>query len=277
MDKKIISLKASPEDILIFLEIIDSTPYEEMKEAIHKYLLLKSKKASRIKRNSVYAIALPSLKKLGLIEGRGSSIKLSVDGKLLIKFYKEEGGERYKRKFAELIFHIDEIKGYILNTIGSLNKDSIQLNELVKHLSENGVITSKKDDRLTRWLRYLRYCEFINIDKGNLKINFYQIMAIKKNKKAIPLDKKMNILLEEYEEEKKIQKSSYIKIPVLERRVCTRLQDYGFTSFDFKNFIKDLNKKGGKNLKIVFSRPGVREEGGIIINNTYYYYISIYK
>src|SRR2546430_16473335 len=84
--REIPPLKAIPEDIRPFLELMDRHKgnRQEMYRAIHQYLTNRSRRGSRSERNSVFAICLPTMRYLHLIEGRGDAVGLSGDGRTLL-------------------------------------------------------------------------------------------------------------------------------------------------------------------------------------------------
>ena len=274
---KIPSTKASPENIIGILKIIDEYTGDigTMKGEIHKYLLKKSKRGKRNEYNSVYAISFPTLRRLELIQNKGADVCLSADGNTLLKIYNEEGELEYKKMFAKVLMRIDNEKAHVIKNLLTLNKQITSFGELVNHLRKDDIDTSLEDDRLSRWLRFLRYVDFIDVVDGKIKINKFQIKSIREGKKPVGFDTFVNTVIDEYNKIKiKKRGSIYVKIPELESEVCGKLKN--FTTFDFREYIKRLKNFRVKGKKIMFSKPGAREKGGIKINGTYYYYITIY-
>ena len=149
---KVISLKAKPNQILKFLKLIKENQgqIEIIKEELHKYLLKESLRGKREKRNSVYAIALPSLKKLDLIEGRGDKIKLNTNGELLYNTFTNKGITEYKRLFTKFLFLIDRENCNILEIFTNIKEENIGFEKLIEKLIEKEVNTSQKDDKIKR-------------------------------------------------------------------------------------------------------------------------------
>jgi len=280
---KIPSTKAAPEDIIELLKIIEEYTgnIETMKKEIHRFLLKRSKRGKRNEYNSVYAIAFPTLKRLELIQNRGADICLSGDGKTLLKIYNEEGELEYRKTFAKVLMRVDNEKAHVIENLLTLNKKTILFEELVDHLKGSGIDTSREDDRLSRWLRLLKYADFIDVLDGKIKINEFQIRSIQEGGKLMDFNTFVNTLIDEYNRIKiKKRGSIYVKIPELESEVCERLvceELKNFTSFDFRGYLKKLKNFKVRGKKIMFSKPGAREKGGIKINGTYYYYIAIYE
>lgn len=275
---KIPSTKAAPEYLPDLLKIIDRNTgnIENMKREIHEYLLNKSSRGKRNEYNSVYAIAFPTLKRLELIQNKGADVSLSQDGKLLLKRFNEKGLNEYKKLFAKILLRVDKEKAHVVGNLISFDKETASFEEIVNHLRENGVDTNLKDDRLRRWLRFLLYVDFIKDFDKKFIINKSQIKSIEKVKKPVNFDAFLDVLTQEYNKLKiKNRGNIYVKIPELERQVCEKIEN--FTTFDFREYLKKLKNHKIIGKKIIFSKPGARETGGIKIDNVYYYYISIYE
>lgn len=280
MKSRIPSTKASPSDILELIKIIEehSVNLDLMKKKIHEYLLKRSRKGKRDKYNSVYAICFPTLKRLNLLEGKGTSIHLNPDGKTLIKTYNDKGLLGYKKLLAKIILRVDFEKAHVAENLMNFERDYVTLEELIKYLISKGVDTNEKDDRLKKWLRFLKFVNFIEEDDDKLKINKFQISAILHETQKINIDKFLEAFFTSYNKlQSKSRGSKYIKIPDLEREVCMKLRDHYFTTFDFRMNIKKLRRAKVNNKKILFSKPGAREKGGIRMDGVYYYYISIFN
>lgn len=279
MVNKIPSTKASPADVFNLLKIIEehAENIDAMKSKIHEYLLKRSRRGRRDEYNSVYAICFPTLRRLNLIEGKGVNVHLSSDGKTLVHIFKTKGEFEYKKFLAKVILRVDFEKAHVAENMLNYKYNHISYEELAKYLRNNGIDTDDSDDRLKKWLRFLKFVKFIEEKEERIRINKFQINAILNGPLLIDFSKFLNAFIESYEKLKaKSRGSKYIKIPDIEREVCLRLEEYNFTTFDFrKNLVKLRNLKIS-NKKILFSKPGAREEGGIKIDGIYYYYISIF-
>ena len=280
MKSRIPSTKASPSDVIELIKIVKEFTgnIDVMRKKIHEYLLKKSRRGRRDEYNSVYAICFPTLKRLDIIKGKGENVHLSPDGEALIRTHEDKGPLEYKKLFAKIILRVDFEKAHVLENLVNFNKEHVSLEELVQYLQSKGIDTNEKDDRLKKWLRFLKFIEFIEEEDGKIRINKFQINSILYGKKVINFNKFLNVFLSSYEKlQSKSRGSKYIKIPDLEKEVCLRLQDYNFTTFDFRVSLKRLRRRRINNNKILFSKPGAREKGGIKINGIYYYYISIFN
>jgi hypothetical protein len=271
------STKASPEWILELLKIVSANTgdMQAMKSAIHEYLLAQSTRGKRNERNSVYAIAFPTLNQLGLKQGRGENVRLSEDGEILLSSSKN-GIEEYKKLFAKIVYRVDSEKAHVLEALISLGKATVGRDELVVALKSFGISTTPKDDRLNKWLRFLEFCGFVSRDDGTCRVNTAQVRAIEKGGPQAEFGDFLRVFFEEYRRLKAENRANvYVKIPDLERAVQNRLADVEFTTFDFRSYLKRLKGFSGRQGRVLFSKPGARESGGIRINGNYYYYVSI--
>ena len=274
---KIPSTKSAPEDIVPFLKILDSNfgNVEKMQDEIHRYLLDKSKRVSRDKENSFYAIAIPVLNRLELIKGHGDDFEITKEGKILVQ-QMDVNEEKGKKIFAQIILRIDDEKAQVVKVLQQINSKHVDLETLVEKLKEMGTDTHNKDSRLLTWLTLLNYSQIIRYKNQTIQFNKEQVKGLKKDP---------NVSLEEFEKvlytsydllKKKARGSVYISIPELQDSVVEQLGEKGLTSFHFRDYLLRLLKKENTTKKIMFSRPGSRQEGGIKIKNTYYYFISLY-
>jgi len=275
------STKASPDLLVDLMKIIDrhTGNIELMKKEIHRYLLEKSTRGKRDEYNSVYAITFPTLRRLELIDGKGSEVHLSSDGKILLDIFEKNGVLHYKKNLAKLLLRIDAEKAHVLENLLVLNKSEISIGELVAVLKKAGVETNDNDDRLLKWLRFLKHVDFVDYeDVNSITVNIFQIKSIMEGKKPVDFDTFLVALFEEYQKlVSKNRGNVYVKIPELQRKVCTRLENLHFTTFDFRDYLTKLKTTNIRGKKVIFSKPGAREMGGIKIDKTYYYYISVYE
>jgi hypothetical protein len=275
------STKASPDLLVDLMKIIDrhTGNLELMKKEIHRYLLEKSVRGKRDEYNSVYAITFPTLRRLELIEGKGREVHLSSDGKILLDIFEKDGVLQYKKNLAKLLLRIDAEKAHVIENLLVLNKPEISLGELVAVLKKAGVDTNEKDDRLLKWLRFLRHVDFVDYeDMNSITVNTFQIKSIIEGKKPVDFNTFFGTLFEEYQKLViKNRGNIYVKIPELQRKVCTRLGNLHFTTFDFREYLSKLKMTKIRGKKVIFSKPGAREMGGLKIDKAYYYYISIYE
>lgn len=279
MVNKIPSTKASPDDIFHLLKIVEDHTgnIEVMKNKIHEYLLEKSRRGKRDKYNSVYAICFPTLRRLNLIDGKGANVHLSPDGKTLVHIFETKGELEYKKFLAKVILRVDFEKAHVAESLMDYEDKYISYEILSKYLRSKEIDTNEKDDRLKKWLRFLKFVKFIEEKEERIWINKLQINAILNGPQSIDFNTFLEAFVESYEKLKaKSRGSKYIKIPDIEREICLRLEKHNFTTFDFRRNLVKLRNVKVSNKKILFSKPGAREEGGIKIDGIYYYYISIF-
>lgn len=277
---KIPSTKLNPRDILPIMEIIQKNEgnIEAIKEKVHSYLSNISEKGKITQRNAVYALAFPTLKRLNLLIGKGDRIRLSVDGGMLFRIYETEGIDAFSRKLAYIIFRADKESADVLGAIEDSRKEHLSKREIALRLVEKGIETSVADDRLTKWLRILKYVRFIDKVDSLYMFNNYQLSAVKRESVKIPLNVFFNKLLQAHRKLTRERRGNpYIPIPAIERQVCSQFADKGLTTFDFRRHLSELRGKTINGYTVVFSKPGFRESKGLRIKGEYYYYIAIFS
>ena len=277
---KIPSTKLNPRDILPIIEIIQKNEgnIEAIKDKIHSYLSNVSEKGKITERNAVYALAFPTLKRLNLLVGKGEQIRLSVDGRMLFRVYETKGIDAFNRKLAYIIFRADKESADVLGAIKDSRKEHLSKREIASKLIEKSIETSVADDRLTKWLRILKYVRFIDKVDNLYTFNDYQLSAVKRESAKVPLDVFFNKLLQAHHKLTRERGGNpFIPIPEIEREVCSQFVDEGFTTFDFRRHLSELKGKTIDGYTVVFSRPGSRESKGLRIKGEYYYYIAIFR
>lgn len=275
---KIISTKLNPKDILPILRIInDSDRVDVIRNRIYEYLNSVSPRGHISMRNAVYALAFPTLRQLKLVIGRGKYIRLDADGQLLLETYDKQGKEEYMRLLAKTILRADTENAAVMGILSEGKKSSFTKEEIVRKLLQNDVDTSADDDRLVKWLRILKFVGLIEWSDNLYSVNHLQINALQKN--ANVSSKSFNLtLIDSYEKLMKERRGNpYIPIPLIEREVCSRLSDRGFTTFDFRKRLVSLKGRKIDGYRLFFSKPGAREPNGLRINGQYYYYVALFK
>jgi hypothetical protein len=107
-------------------------------------------------------------------------------------------------------------------------------------------------------------------------LNAAQVIAIEKGGPKAEFDDFLEAFFEEYRTLKAENRGNiYVRIPAIERRVQNRLLDFDFTTFDFRRYLRRLKGLHSRRGRVLFSKPGAREQGGIRMNGNYYYYVSI--
>lgn len=272
-------IKLNPKDILPILKIMKQSENdaELMKTNIHKYLLKVSPTGSISYRNAVFALAFHTLRVLNLIKGKGKNLRLDIDAEILLEKYEKEGSESYNKELAKIVVRADRETANVLEAIKNLHKETFRLNELEEELKCRTVESPSKGGKLTKWLRLLRDARFIEIMDDEYKFNAYQLEAMDKDFQEITLGEFFIVLKDVYDElTKKRRGNPYIPIPEIQEGVCRRLINKGFTTFDFRNYLKKFKDKQLKGFTVYFSKPGAREAHGLRIDGTYYYYIAIF-
>lgn len=272
-------IKLNPKDILPILKIVRQfeNDSELMKTNIHKYLVKVSPTGSISYKNAVFALAFHTLRVLKLIKGRGKNLRLDVDAEILLDKYEKEGTESYDKALAKLVVQVDRETANVLKAIENLKKETFSVGEIEKQLEIMTVECPSKGGKLSKWLRLLRNARFIEKTDDEYKYNAYQLEAIDKCFQEITLEDFFIVLKDVYSELKKKRRGNpYIPIPDIAESVCRRLIDKGFTTFDFRNYLKKLKNKQMSGFTVYFSKPGARETNGLRIDGTYYYYIAIF-
>lgn len=282
---KIPILKATPKMIVDLLRCVEinRSNIPEMKNCIHNSLQkISGSKKKRNIRSDVYGIAFPSLRKLRLIVDRGQFLQINSNGKLLLKSYSSGGKGQFKFEFGRILLEIDKRKAKVIESLleGKKNGQALTFNQLVALLIRKGVETHEKDERLRKWLPFLKDVNLIsNRNNSSLEINLKLLKEYEAAKTNTPFKTFVKQFFDEYEK-LEIKEGIYVPIYKLEMAVGSSLiqKGYFFNTFDFQNYLIGLLNEYSSldRKKIVLSEPGKREEEGIYVGKSYYYYISIY-
>lgn len=280
-------MKATPSMILGLLECVQKSEGNVlgMEICIHSFLQSHAgKQKERNVRSDVYGVTLPSLRKLRLIVGHGQLLKPNSNGRMLLRSYSQDGFIGFKYHFGRIVYDIDEAKCMLISSLrDSLQGtmlDSVSYEDLVLTLTKKGIDTSQKDERLRKWLPFLKFVDLVrDVDEGRLGMNLQLIEEYELGKNTVKFETFEKIVFEEYDK-LATKEGVYVTIFVLEERTCNKLIDDEnfFTTFDFERYLILLLRKYSslKKKKILLSQPGKREEEGVYVDNAYYYYISIY-
>ncbi|MFX0135553.1 MAG: hypothetical protein ACFFDN_18050 [Candidatus Hodarchaeota archaeon] len=276
MNKEILPVKAKPETIPHTLEIIQK--YEgdinQIINGIVEYLQQESQRQKKPSRRILYyAVTIPTLRKLKLIEGEGADIRLSPNGKRLFDAYYSAGISGFKKEFACHLLWIDSEDG---NVISTLQKSSpLSIKELINkiQLSEQTTL-----DRLKKWLNYLKFVELVKLESDRVIIRNSQLEAsLKKKNLQFQENEFIDVLLSEY---KQIRNENvgmaYIPIPAIRDKVCEKFSDRGMWTWDFDKLLITLPRETDKYI-LQFTQPMERKEGGIYIGKRYYYFLHIHE
>lgn len=272
------STKLNPKHFLPIIVIIQRNEGNlgGIRKNIHSYLLGASRKKTIGERTAVYALAFPTLRRLNLLRGKGEHIRLSVDGRILINAYETKGDNAYNNKLAKVVLRADRENANVLEAIKELDIRQFGRAEIAIELVKRGVETSAIDDRLTNWLRILKYVRFIDridslhvLNQDQLEVSERDFVDVSETvfvKEVLKAHQKLS---------KKRRGNPFIPIPEIEQEVCRQFFDNGFTTFDFRERLSNQKGKTIDGFKIVFTKPGSREANGLRIHGEYYYYIAI--
>lgn len=163
------------EKIVGCLQCIDKQAYnrEKFRDCVLQLYPHKSEK-------SVFrGMVIPTLRHLGLILGYAEFIRVSANGKLILKS-KEFGEEEFKRVLRASFLEIDN---YLFKFIAELEEKNVyQVSEdtFLETMIEKieGVSIKQKIERIKRWLKVLEQCDLVKTNK-NLSILFENLTQAK--------------------------------------------------------------------------------------------------
>jgi len=271
------AIKLNPKDVPHVLKMIKLEEPAVAREKIHQHLLAESPTGSISFRNAVYALSFHTLRVLRLIEGKGDKLRLSVDGQILLNAYVNKGIDSFKKEMAKIVARVDRENANVLESIKRTGNEVFDAPEVERQLINMGIDSPSRGSKLTKWLRLLQYVRFIDRIDGDYKYNEYQVMAIDRGLERISTKAFFKILKNSYDILRRSRRGNpYIPIPEIEDSVCRKLLDQGFTTFDFRNYLRQLYNKKIDGYQIYLSKPGAREANGLRINDSYYYYIAIF-
>ena len=286
MSIEIPAVKLRSELVFDMLDIIDrfQDRPQKMREEIIRYYRSKSiREKPPSPKNIVRAVTFPSLRHLDLLEGYWPKISLNPNGIIVLKAYRLSGGSAAKRKFG-LIFHrVDKRKGRVIKTLLSLagKNDTTEFSRIASSLRRKFRVKTQKEkrvlnDRLKRWLSYLKYIGFVDQEGEMVKVNKSIIESCAKGKRVEISDKHfIEVLIDKYKELVREEgvRSVYIPIPSLRNAVC---RETGMLKDEFYDKLRSI-RFTTRRYSILLSEPMLRQKGGISLGNKYYYYISIYE
>lgn len=312
-DKTLIPyLKGTPENLLPELLIIrDYTKSSEnpnvknkdelINEIINK-VLRRDEYNEAYASNFIYARAIPTLEKLGLILKEKNYIGLTPIGKALITDINKEDYdfskgkiydmlyEKFKIKFGKVLLQLDPEKWCIIKSLETVSPfiNPITIDNLIKKIEEYG-----KESKSTRLIEVLRYYEFANL-------LFYKNGKVILNRQALEKSAEIKLLNDEKDlENDKFEKAlyaeykyliayqsknhngltfsiSYIPIkPDLENLVCYNLM---ISEETFNKFLLDTTVKS-KKYKVMLAPAREHKENSELLKSgrNYYYYIAIFE
>jgi len=286
MKKQLPPIKSRPEAIPFLLKKISDNDgnYAAMSDSIYDFLCSASKRKKKpTKKNSVRAVALPTLRHLYLIDGFGDDTILTARGRVLLSKSLEERGNIldycFRKAFAEYLLRLEReyyipVSDIVYKISNISQKQTINIFNLMNTISMEYGESFVNKNRLMRWLGYLKYVGFIE-DIGETDIfhvNKHQIKAAELSEAKINETEFKKILIDEYH---KLAFSDgalgYVPIPKLRYNASISF-DGRLWDEDFDRLLREMKKEDEEHI-IGFSEPMSRKAGGFHMNERYYYYI----
>jgi hypothetical protein len=284
MSTQIPAVKLSPKLVFGMLKIVDQNEGnpEKMREDMIKYYRSESiREKTPTPKNIVRAVTLPSLRHLDLIEGYWPRVSINPNGKNILKAYNTHGKSEAIRRFGQILCRIDRKTGSVTELLLSKRNDHnmISFSDVVRSLKAGYGAKSEKEirvisDRLKRWLQYLKYIGFIELNGSLIKVNRSVILNCQEDKRVEISSKQfVELLRRDYRELVRKEGSVYVPIPKLRDLIC---DETGMLKDEFYDMLQSI-KFATNTYSILLSEPMLREKGGITVGNKYYYYLSIYE
>jgi len=259
------------EKLVDALKCIDNNPFNREKQRDCIMKLYPDKTEKSIFRGMI----IPSLRHLGLIIGHGSSIRVNVNGKILIESEKRNFISRAARA---IFLEIDRKKFHFVQKLTSLSQSTAREKfvnntcELLQHPSEK-----QKKERVESWLKILEDCKLVETKEGTLNLNGENYEAAIKD---LSIDAKRDmfrtILFDNYKSLPLHRTAGIIDITVLREIVATSYceRDMILTEFQFDKLLEDLPTITD-NYVISFGKSMGAEEGLFFYRGNYYRTLSI--
>jgi len=202
----------------------------------------------------------------------------------------EQGSDAGLRRFGYVLHVLDNEKGLqVLSELGDMqahekptSKEALVTTLWTNHhsqLTEQGLTVSMLADRLGKWLAYLEYVRFVDLQDASITLNPPQIeAALAAQEIEVAGDMFQGLLFEGYERLKtQAVGSVYVPIPDLRRYVAERLLHLGtpISESQFDSLLRRQARVTEEHL-ILLSPPGHRSDRGIWIGKDYFYYLSIH-
>ena len=159
--------------IFELVECVGNNPYnrDRLRDAI---VALYSGKAEK----SVFrGMAIPTLRRLGLIIGFGELIRLSANGKLIYEALKMD--KLYaKRALGTIVYEMDTLEIGFLNKLS--NKQNWSQTKFVEFfiLKVNAPNPSSARERIQDWLGVLGYCDLLIERDKEISLNYQRIKQV---------------------------------------------------------------------------------------------------
>lgn len=138
-------------------------------------------------------MVIPTLRHLGLILGYAEFIRVSANGKLILKS-KEFGEEEFKRVLRASFLEIDNQLFKFISELEKMSVYQVSEDTFLENMVERseGVSIKQKIERIKRWLKVLEQCDLIKTKK-NISILVENLIQAKSD---LNLEKKEKIFKE---------------------------------------------------------------------------------
>lgn len=124
-------------------------------------------------------MVIPTLRHLGLILGYADFIRVSANGKLILKS-KEFGEEEFKKVLRASFLEIDNQLFKFISELEKMSVYQVSEDTFLENIVEKieGVSIKQKIERIKRWLRVLEQCDLVKTNK-NLSVLFENLTQAK--------------------------------------------------------------------------------------------------
>jgi hypothetical protein len=183
--------------IVEVLAILDRFPYNREKQKTLVIELYDGKSEKSVFRGMV----IPTLRHLGLVLGRGPTIRLSANGKL-VALARTRGEHELSRVSAAVVEEIDRLRFGFLDALKQLGHQSQVLSkdqfvEKLVSLSRQ-IPAGRARERIRRWTELLLEVELFRKEKAVLLINSHALKILAEERRMMDSSAFEKILLKAY-------------------------------------------------------------------------------
>lgn len=268
-------LKAASDKLFDLLDCFYLNPFnrEGLKDAILKLYPGKEEKSV------VRGMAIPTLRRLGLITGYDDSIRLSANGTLVIEAFRKSRSEGL-RALRAILTEIDVAGPMFLQEItktGFVEKKTFEQRTMSRIRAPGNTAAS---ERVRDWIAYLLYCELLQKKDSKIGLNIDMFNQIKKELDPVPKKRYFKkLFFEEYDKlVKKERRINLVNIEDLRTEVAKRAyKEYAIliTGNVFDKLLQELPLIT-RSYTISFGRSMGAEERLFRLKDKYYQTVSIY-
>lgn len=272
------SIKLRPELLPEVLRIIgeDEGDRGRMDIRIHELFIRKSQRARPpTKKNATRAVTYPSLRRLDLVFGDGTLVRLTARGSQLLEALRMGMGT-YQRQLARHLAHWDREGPRILKRLEEAGGMEV-LDRLANGYAGTEMPKKAAAERLSRLLAFFADGALVARDGPKVILNPGQFnAALSSNPLPRPDSREfVEALIEEYAKLVRARGSPAVPLPLIEREVTRRFGGR-LWSDDFREMIAALPTETPDYI-LHFSQPMVRESQGIKIGGRYFYYVQVHR